>query len=146
MGSLVDQILISVKTGLTVNNITFLRECHEDCASLVDPQQIEHLLINLIQNAIHAMPHGGCLTIRCASRPDAVVMEVIDTGMGIAPENQARLFNPFFSTKARGTGLGLSICRKIVQAHRGEISVESHHGKGTTVRVILPKSFEEKKP
>lgn len=146
LGSLVDRILVSVKTGLSANNITFLREYHEDCASLVDPQQIEHLLINLIQNAIQAMPQGGCLTIRCLCRPDAVVMEVIDTGTGIAPEHQARLFNPFFSTKARGTGLGLSICRKIVQAHRGEISVESHHGKGTTVRVILPKSFSEKKP
>jgi PAS domain S-box-containing protein len=110
-----------------------------------DRQQLRQVFLNLFTNAGDAMPKGGRLTprLRPGTLPDgtpAVVVEVSDTGIGIAPEVLARVFEPFFTTKeeGKGTGLGLAICRRIVQGHRGTLQIESQVGRGTTVRVTLP--------
>ena len=107
-----------------------------------DRNEMRRVLLNLVENAVEAMPHGGRLTV--SRRPlnhDAtpmVELRLSDTGVGIAPENRARLFDPFFSTKSGGTGLGLAICRRAVTDLGGTIAIESEVGAGTTVIVRLP--------
>ncbi|MCX8153359.1 MAG: ATP-binding protein [Candidatus Bathyarchaeota archaeon] len=103
----------------------------------VDVDKMKRVFINLIRNAIDAMPNGGKLYIN--SQVDGAVKFVFtDTGMGISEENLKRTFEPLFTTKARGMGLGLSICKRIVEAHGGTISVESELNKGTTFTITLP--------
>jgi len=105
-----------------------------------DPPQIEQVLINLIQNAIHAMPRGGMLKVGLRPNAHAATIRVQDTGIGIPPENLGRIFDPFFTTKpeGEGTGLGLSVSYGILSSHGGEINVESVVGQGTTFTVCLP--------
>ncbi len=107
----------------------------------MDHNEIKQVFINIVTNALQAMPRGGQL--RIILRPDGkgtVVAQFADTGMGIAPENLDRIFEPFFSTKENGdgTGLGLSISYRIIQNHGGRIEAESTVGKGTTFRIYLP--------
>lgn len=102
--------------------------------------QFKQVLLNLINNAREAMPHGGTLRIETARQHGGMSLRVIDTGIGIREEHLARLFQPFFSTKqpAEGTGLGLSVCQSIINYFGGSIEVESRPGTGTTFRVFLP--------
>ncbi|MCA9698340.1 MAG: histidine kinase, partial [Myxococcales bacterium] len=108
--------------------------------------QIEQVLLNLLSNAVDAMPRGGTVRIALAPAPgadggDAVSFAVSDEGMGIPEEIRDSIFDPFFSTKeiGKGTGLGLSISYGIVRDHGGDILLESQPGRGTTFRVILPR-------
>ncbi|MFL6375433.1 MAG: two-component system sensor histidine kinase NtrB [Pyrinomonadaceae bacterium] len=109
-----------------------------------DPGQIQQAVIALGTNAIDAMPDGGSLTFRVASRGNRILIEIEDTGHGIPPENVSRIFEPFFTTKevGKGTGLGLAVCYGIVSEHGGRISVRSSVGKGTTFSIFLPVSGE----
>ncbi len=106
--------------------------------------RVSQVLLNLVINAAHAIAKGATesneITVRVRSEGTNVVVEVCDTGSGIAPEHRARLFSPFFTTKpvGQGTGLGLSISKRIVNALGGEIEVESEVGRGTVMRVVLP--------
>jgi PAS domain S-box-containing protein len=109
---------------------------------LADNDQMNQVLINLIMNAIHAMPEGGTLRIRLAQAQDMVRLTVTDTGQGIPQEALKKIFEPFFTTKefGKGTGLGLTVVKGIVEEHQGVITVESEAGKGTTFTILLPKS------
>lgn len=107
-----------------------------------NPDHLKQVFLNLVLNAIDAMPQGGVLRIttaidRIQSSP-AVRVEFSDTGAGMPPEVLAHLFEPFFTTKERGTGLGLSISYDIIQAHNGRITVHSQPGEGTTYTILLP--------
>jgi signal transduction histidine kinase len=97
-------------------------------------------LTNIIENAVHAMPSGGRLTIDTTVEavPPAVAVRVTDTGIGMDAEAVARIFEPYFSTRAAGTGLGLTIAKRNVELNGGEIAVASQRGVGTTVTLILP--------
>ncbi len=110
-----------------------------------DPQQIEQVVINLIQNAVQAMPEGGQLETRMVDQGEEVLLEVTDTGKGIQPENLSRIFEPFFTTKpeGQGTGMGLAVTYGIVSRHGGQIDVRSQVGEGTTFSIRLPKVPEE---
>ncbi len=105
-----------------------------------DAQQVEQVLINLIQNAIQAMPQGGTLRVSLSQAAEAIALAVQDTGSGIPPENLHRIFDPFFTTKpaGEGTGLGLSVSYGIISRHHGRIDVESTVGQGTTFTILLP--------
>jgi signal transduction histidine kinase len=109
-----------------------------------DGGRLAQLLDNLISNAVKFTPAGGTVEVAAGSSGDAVWVEVRDTGIGIAPDDQERLFNKFFRTRSatkasiQGTGLGLAISKAIVHAHGGSIHVESAEGQGTTFRVNLP--------
>lgn len=113
-----------------------------------DPLQLKQVLINLIQNAADSIGQQGTVTLRAKQgdarlegRPTgAVIIEVEDTGSGIEPDVQERLFDPFFSTKDNGTGLGLPIAVKIIDQHKGTLDFDTRPGHGTTFRVILPQS------
>jgi len=107
---------------------------------LGDPGKLEQVFINIISNALEAMPDDGELTLSSFQEKDFVCARVSDTGAGIADENLSRVFDPFFTTKdvGKGTGLGLSICYGIIRQHHGIIEVASTPGKGTTVTLKLP--------
>ena len=114
----------------------------------VDPQQIEQVLINLVQNAAESIERAGVVRLR--ARKDAarlggqsgpvVVLEVSDTGTGIPPEVQKRLFDPFFTTKEEGTGLGLSIAMRIIEQQGGALQYTTRPGRGTTFSLLLPEA------
>jgi two-component system nitrogen regulation sensor histidine kinase NtrY len=103
-----------------------------------DPTLLRRALENLILNSLDAMPAGGTLTVRTAHRSGAVRLEVTDTGEGLTPEECARLFTPYYTTKRHGTGLGLAIVQSVVSDHSGRIEVESAPGAGATFRIELP--------
>ncbi len=112
-----------------------------------DPQQIEHVLMNLVLNARDAMPAGGRITVRTGPTQTApgggkagVELLVLDQGTGVSPELRERIFEPFFTTKAagHGSGLGLSLVRSIVTEAGGRVTVDSEPGRGSTFRVVLP--------
>jgi signal transduction histidine kinase len=109
----------------------------------VDPDQLSEALANIVDNAVQACEAGGEVQVstHAAKGEDTVVIEVRDTGTGIAPESVPRLFDPFFTTKAvgTGTGLGLSIARRVVEEHGGEIQVESEVDVGTIVMITIPR-------
>lgn len=104
-----------------------------------DPLRIEQAMSNLIINGIQAMPEGGALTVRTRVEDGYLAVEIRDTGTGIPPAIQTKLFNPFFTTKGQGTGLGLTITHRIITEHGGTVSVESSEGQGAvfTVRLSL---------
>ncbi len=103
-----------------------------------DPELLKQCIINMVKNSMEAMPDGGLITLCCYRRRDTVILEVADTGRGIAPENLGQVFNPFFSTKDKGSGLGLAMTKKILDESGGAVELESVVGQGTTVRLVLP--------
>ena len=104
----------------------------------VDSDKIKRVFINLIKNAIDAMPNGGKLTIASKQVNDGLEISFADTGTGISDEIMPKLFSPLFTTKAQGMGFGLAICKRIIEAHGGKITVKTAKGKGTTFIVTLP--------
>jgi len=104
------------------------------------PNQLNQVFMNLLINATQAIEGKGVITIRTLPQNGTIVVEITDTGKGIAPEHLARIFNPGFTTKGSGIGmgLGLSIVHQIVEQHRGKMDVESTVGEGTTFRLTLP--------
>ncbi len=140
---LVDETLFLLKHHQRFKRMTVERVLAPDLPRLLgNKEQLIQMLMALLLNAADAMEHTGRLTVRGArgQRDDELVLEVGDTGIGIAREDQSKIFDPFYTTKppGRGTGLGLSICYGIVEAHRGRIEVESVPGRGATFRIYLP--------
>jgi signal transduction histidine kinase len=105
---------------------------------LADRDQIVQLLLNLVRNAIEAMPDGGTLTVSARRTPDGVAFAVADTGRGIAPDDLAHVFEPYFTTKEGGTGLGLAIAQRIAVEHGGRLEAASAPGRGATLTLTLP--------
>jgi signal transduction histidine kinase len=103
-----------------------------------DPQQMHQVLINVLQNALEAMPRGGVVTVCSRVRGPYAEISVTDTGEGMFPEVVANIFQPYFTTKEKGTGLGLAICQNIVQGHGGRMVAKSTLGQGSTFTIQLP--------
>jgi signal transduction histidine kinase len=129
-------------------------------AVMMDPDQIQQVFLNLMINAVQAMPDGGKLKItiyktekdnsvvsnemkEIISSKLVVIIKFTDTGKGVDRENLQNIFDPFFTKKSKGTGLGLSISQRIVQEHGGEISVESEFGKGSVFSIYLPAIYKQ---
>jgi len=106
----------------------------------LDASLVRHVLTNFISNAIDAMSQGGKLTVRARRSGDQLALSVADTGPGVDPQERARIFEPFYSTKPRGkgTGLGLAICREIASALKGRIELSSTPGRGATFTLLVP--------
>jgi signal transduction histidine kinase/ActR/RegA family two-component response regulator len=115
---------------------------HADCNAFVsgDPVELREVLVNIIFNAIDAMPDGGEVRVATQESRDRVVISITDTGTGMTADVKSKLFDPFFSTKGKaGTGMGLAVSFGIVRRHEGSIEVDSDLGRGTTFRISLPK-------
>jgi len=123
--------------------IRIRRELEQTALILGNECELREALTNLIFNAVDAMPGGGTLSLRTRSEPDQAVIEVADTGTGMAEDVRRRGLDPFFTTKGEdGTGLGLGLVVGTVQRHGGTLDIESVPGKGTTVRIRLPAGLE----
>jgi PAS domain S-box-containing protein len=107
-------------------------------AVTVDAARMTRVLLNILQNAVDAMPDGGTLTLASKTVKGNLQISIADTGTGMSKKTIAKLWTPLFTTKAKGMGFGLSICKRIVEAHKGEISVKSKIGKGSTFTVTIP--------
>jgi signal transduction histidine kinase len=103
-----------------------------------DEEQLWQAVLNLVQNALEAMPGGGSLTVTTARKDPDVVLTIADTGKGMCETERQQVFKPFFSTKQSGTGLGLPLTQQIIVEHGGQIVCESIEGKGTTFLIRLP--------
>ncbi|RMG74383.1 MAG: sensor histidine kinase [Nitrospirae bacterium] len=142
--SIIEKSLSLVKNQAQKQNIDITFRYDDNISMMnLDPQQIQQVFLNIILNAFHAMPDGGQLLIEAKNRGDHVEVAISDTGVGIRQEDLKRIFKPFFTTRHTGTGLGLPISSNIIEAHGGEIKVDSTPGLGSTFRIILP--IKEKK-
>jgi len=151
---IISNVLLMLKQNLESLNIHVVATQLNSTSSIqADPNQIKQALLNLILNAIDAMPNGGTLTITTSltfpnvknpaqgevpiGNPQHYNIEISDTGCGIAPKDLPHIFEPFFSKKSKGTGLGLAITQGIIEKHGGSINVESKINQGTTIRIKI---------
>jgi signal transduction histidine kinase len=133
VGELIKPMLALVRPDAQKYHIAIVEDYTSELPLiLADSAQVQQALLNVLLNAIQAMPDGGTLTLRTAPVDGTVRIAISDTGVGISHDNLRRIFSPFFTTKHRGTGLGLAITRSIVDKHGGTITVESESGRGTT--------------
>lgn len=112
---------------------------------LIDKRYMKQAILNLVKNALAAMPGGGRLVLSVSRVEEEVRISVGDSGTGIPEEELPKIFEPYFTTKENGTGLGLTIVFKIVKEHRGEISVRSRPGQGSTFTIALPVPQKERR-
>lgn len=131
-----------------VKNISLSKHFPKDeIECWIDPEQFRQVVLNVLRNSVQAMPQGGKIDIYSNLIPlegdDKVVLKISDNGEGMSEETQEKLFTPFFTTKDGGTGLGLPTVKKIVEAHKGSVEIESEPDQGTTITVSLPKRINE---
>ncbi len=139
LNAIVSSVLAFVREELAKKGIAVESRLDGDLPPVpADENQLRQALLNLLRNAAEAMKGGGRITVATSSEAGEVRVTIADTGEGIADEHRARIFEPFFSTKARGTGLGLALTHQIVVEHGGGIDVDSQLGRGTTFTVRLP--------
>ena len=141
VSDIINPMLGLIRPDAQKQHIRIVEQCPADLPLIcADPSQVQQAILNVLLNAVQAMPDGGTLTVRAEvlnkvllpSHDRSVRVTIHDTGNGIPRENMQKIFSPFFTTKHRGTGLGLAIARTIVEKHRGTIEVESDVGRGST--------------
>jgi signal transduction histidine kinase len=120
------------------DRIQIVNHVHEETWIWVNADKMTRVFINLIKNAIDAMPEKGTLEITSRQTRDSVEIAFADTGTGIPEETMHKIFSPLFTTKAQGMGFGLAICKRIIEAHGGTITVKTAVNKGTTLTITLP--------
>jgi PAS domain S-box-containing protein len=139
INSVVEEVSAFLNEELRVRHVVFQTFLDPQIPEIsVDPKQMRQVLINVMKNAMEAIPEGGQLSVTTQLQGDNIELRIMDTGKGITPEDLKTVFDPFFTTKIKGTGLGLAISRKIVEDHEGRISIESTSGDGTVCIIILP--------
>jgi PAS domain S-box-containing protein len=132
-------IVIRALSAIVIpNNIRVVEKTQRNPKILIDSDKIKRVIVNLITNAFEAMPDGGILTIVSKEVKGCLELSIADNGTGIPDEKMDRLWTPFVTTKAKGIGLGLPICKRILDAHNGQILCESKKGNGATFTLILP--------
>jgi signal transduction histidine kinase len=141
-GELVDEVLKTLSVEANVTGVKLEAAVIPGVPEIeADPGILRQALLNLAKNAVQAMPNGGTLTMGAALAKDGrVELRVTDTGVGIPPENLAKIFDLYFTTKQTGTGIGLSLVYRTVQLHNGDIDVESTPGVGTTFVIKMPRA------
>jgi two-component system sensor histidine kinase HydH len=140
VASVFEETLQLIRPRMEKQRIHVQKEFEDVPMILMDREQIKQVALNLLLNAVQAMPRGGTLTLRGQNSKDGqwITISIQDSGIGIPDEDMNKLFDPFFSTKEGGIGLGLSIAHRIIDQHRGKIEVESDPGKGTLFTIWLP--------
>lgn len=135
-----DEALKIARYAVALHDIEIRRTYHPDAVVTGNPDELLHVFVNLITNAVQAMEHGGILTLESAVTDAGTVVRVSDTGSGIPPELLGQIFEPFFTTKppGKGTGLGLYNIKNVIHHMHGAIGVESHVGRGSTFSLTFP--------
>jgi signal transduction histidine kinase len=135
-----DDALKIARYAAGLQDITVIKNYAEGAIVKGNPEEVVHMFVNLITNAVHAMEKGGTLILHTRVSPEGVAASVSDTGCGISPDQKERIFEPFYTTKppGKGTGLGLYNVRSIVTKMHGRIRVDSDVGNGTTVSIEFP--------
>ena len=139
LNQIIENVLELLRPQLAANKVEVRLSVGQPAAyGMVDESSIRGALMNLVLNAIEAMPEGGTLTITIERKSDKLRLEITDTGPGIGEADANKIFEPFYTTKAQGLGLGMPYARKIIEQHGGAVSINSHVGEGTTICVELP--------
>jgi signal transduction histidine kinase len=138
--ALLDEVAPIVRPEADRTGVALAIDCDSALAVNGDPAMLRQAFLNLALNACQAMPAGGTLHIHCKPAGQRVSIVVADTGTGILPEHLSRIFDLYFTTKAKGSGIGLSMVYRIIQMHDGEIDIESTPGKGSTFKILLPRA------
>ncbi|CAD7777349.1 MAG: Sensor protein ZraS [Candidatus Methanoperedenaceae archaeon GB37] len=135
-----DKLLSFLIPDFQSHRIEVIKEYRDNPVIEADSNLLHRAFLNIIMNAIQAMPSGGQLKVTVEAVPDnkGVVIMFTDTGTGMQEEVLENIFTPFFTTKEKGSGLGLSIVKKIIENHEGRVKIESKIGEGTRVIVFLP--------
>ncbi len=141
--SIIDYVLLSINKP---QNIKIIENIQSQPEIWVDTNKIERVFINLVDNAIEAMPNGGTIEIKSQTEPNNIIFTFTDTGCGMSDNTLAKIFTPLFTTKAKGMGFGLAICKRIIEAHGGKITVTSALKKGTSFTITLPIEHEKIEP
>jgi len=141
MNSFIEGIMMLMEKQLKEADIRLVTEFDGKIPTVkISPNQMRQVILNIVKNAIEAMPRGGTLTLSTRCDDGILKIAVQDTGLGMTDEVRQKIFDAFFTTKeqVRGVGLGLSVCYGIVQDHGGEIEVQSTPGKGSAFCITLP--------
>ena len=144
LNQIIDNIVDLLRPQLTANKVDVsLALGRQPIYVSVDESSIRGALMNLMLNAIEAMPKGGTLTIAAEQNDETVRLEITDTGTGIGEEEAKKILEPFYTTKAQGLGLGMPYAKKIIDQHGGTITLNSRIGEGTTISITLPAGKQE---
>jgi len=139
INELMQELMDFVQYELEENGIVPEMKLGKDIPKIeIDAKYLKQALLNIIKNAIGAMPDGGHLKIRTEKDHGMVNISIEDDGTGISEENMSKIFEPYFTTKDFGSGLGLTVVYKVIKEHQGDISINSLEGKGTTFTISLP--------
>ena len=142
---LIDDVSFLIKSEIDEKGILLDKEFGEPVLLYLDPNRIKEALLNVLTNAVQAIGSNGTISVKTFVKDNAFVVEIKDSGAGIAEEDLPFIFDPFFTTKKIGTGLGLAITHRIIEEHKGSIEVQSKPNTGTTFRVFIPLNKEEDK-
>ncbi|HEY0828455.1 MAG TPA: PAS domain S-box protein [Bacilli bacterium] len=135
---LIDHVTMILRTQAVLSNVRIVTEFDQDVLLLsCDENQIKQVLVNIMKNAIEAMPAGGQLMIKAKREKTCILIRFMDQGDGMTQEEILKLGEPFYTTKETGTGLGLMMCYKIIEAHKGSLAVQSQKGLGTIMEIRL---------
>jgi PAS domain S-box-containing protein len=139
INGLIEEVSTFLREELKTHHVVLQKSLDSAVPEIfADPKQMKQVLLNIMKNAIEAMPEGGYLSVGTRLLGDSIELRIADTGKGITPEDLKTTFDPFVTTKPKGTGLGLAISRKIIDDHDGLISLESTSGHGTVCNIALP--------
>jgi PAS domain S-box-containing protein len=136
---MINNIMTIVNSQAILNDVQIQMDVESNLPKIIcEENKLKQVFINVLQNAIEAMPNGGSISVVIRRVNASVVFQVVDQGNGISKERLAHLGEPFYTTKEKGTGLGLMISYKIIEDHQGKMRISSKIGEGTTVEVLLP--------
>lgn len=129
-----------MSTQSILSNVQIFSEFESDLPKICcEEAQLKQVFLNLFKNAIEAMPNGGNIEVKVKKNEvGKILIHFIDQGVGISPERIPTLGEPFYTTKEKGTGLGLMTCYKIIESHKGELTINSEVNKGTEIQITLP--------
>jgi len=146
LNALITELVQFLRYEMAEANVRVLPLLDESVPSIpLDEGSMKRALLNLIKNAISAMPDGGELRLQTKREGDNVTIIISDTGVGIPEELQGKIFEPYFTTRDTGSGLGLTVVYKVVKEHGGDLHMDSRPGRGTTFRISIPVPQSERK-
>ncbi|MBU1781807.1 GHKL domain-containing protein, partial [bacterium] len=139
IGKIIEELLLLLEETFIKHYLTLVKDYSiKEAYVLGESSQLRQVFMNIVNNAVQAMPQGGQLRVSLSQEERFLSLKISDTGGGIPEGNLSKIFEPFYTTKEKGTGLGLSICKRIIREHQGEIKVTSEVNQGTTFEIQLP--------